>query len=160
MWAPAQIGKLALVVKGDAAVFQVLQQFQLVLITFFPKVFDGGLLAYLFPLEFIFLPGQLQHFFFYPGNVFQGIKRCISKIHIVIKPRVYGGPDAEFYTGKQGLQGFSHQVRRGVPEGSFSIFIVPGEQLKRSITFNRPGGIPHFTIYLCCQYISRKPFAY
>ncbi|MCY1376157.1 hypothetical protein D9M69_636280 [compost metagenome] len=64
MGATAQVGEIALAVKGDIPVFQAFQQIQLVFIAFFLKIFYCVGFRYGNTNKRILLPGQFQHFIF------------------------------------------------------------------------------------------------
>ena len=129
---PAQMCEVAVVAEGDAAVFQILYEFGLVLIA--RVCSECFRLTHRTHLEFGFFPGQFDHFGLQGGKILLG-KGLLPKIHIVVEAVFNGRSYGEFGIGIDLQQSLSHDMGRGVPKGLFALRVVPGEQPKTAISW-------------------------
>ena len=88
----AEVGEIALVVKGDIAVLQLINQLQLVLVAFPPEIFEGIGFAHFLAFVGVALAGEFEHFVFDFFEIVAGNLRAAG-VHVVIKAIVHRRAD-------------------------------------------------------------------
>ena len=121
----AEVGEATLRVGGDVTVFEVGNEFVLVGLSAIAEEFEcirlgnGSALHSFFPL------GDFDHFLFDLGEVFFADHDTLGGHHIIVESVFDGGTDTKLGAGPEFLNGFSHEVGRGVPEGVFAFGVLP-----------------------------------
>ena len=69
------------------------------------------------------------------------------------------GADPEFRPRVKLFDGFCGQVRRGMPESSTAILVLPGKQGEMAILVDGASSVPHFFIHFRGQYVASQAFA-
>ena len=105
----AQIGKIALRIKANAAIFQIAQQVKFVFVAFFGKIGYSIRFAHLGAHKGRLLLCQIFHLVFNGHQIFLG-QLSLAQINIVVKPGWVNGWRAhpKLYARKQRLNGFGH----------------------------------------------------
>ncbi len=142
----AEIGESTGFIKGDLPVFQFINEFKFILVSFFSEITDGFILAHFPAAEGLFFPGELQHAVF---DLFKIRIRnlVVTKVDIIIKAVLNIRPDPEFYPGVELLYGFCHQVGTGMPHRGFAFIVIPGQQTQPGIFIDREQGIHDLPIH-------------
>ena len=157
--AAAEVDEVALLVERDGAVFEALQQVQLVGVGLFGEVSHGFGFGHGAPLELAFLAGQLQHLLLDFREVFARNRAAFAQVDVVVKAVFDGRADAQLHAGVQRFEGFGQHVGRGVPEGHLTVVVVPGQDGYVGILFNGAVQVAHFAVYAHAYGVAGQAFA-
>ena len=127
MRAAAQVRELAVGVVCDGTVFQLGDEFLLVLVALFREVGKGLGLGHIDAAEVLLLAGEFQHL------VLDGLEVRVREgaavhVHVIVETVLDGGADAELDAREQGLERFGHQVGGRVPEHFLGLVVFPFQQ--------------------------------
>ena len=154
----AEVGESALRVEGDRAVLEILEQVELVFVSFLLEVSDGLRLRHVAPDVLALLLGQLQHLLLDRRKILVA-EDVVAEIDVVIEPALHGRSHPELHARVECLERLGHQVRTAVPQGALGPFAAPGEELQGHVTPEGTLGVADFPVHFSGQHIPGKAFA-
>ena len=147
MWTATEIGKSALCVGRNGAVFQILvDMFALIFLPIGPELFKGICLRHILSHNGLVFLSQLAHFFFNLREIALADDIPLLR-HYVIEETIFDGrPETELNAGIKFLQRFGQQMRRRMPEGVLTFFIFKFVECDVRILVDRPVQFYRLTI--------------
>ena len=161
---PAEVCEIAAAVETYGTVFQVVDELDLVFVTFFSEGLEGVCLGHVFAYKCFLCPCKLHHLVFYGLEVSLGNLASL-KINIVVESVFKSRSNSEFHTRIEVLKGLGHKVCRRMPENSLRLLGIPFMECDGAIFVKRPvqivGCLPCAAGSLDghSQNVSRKPRA-
>ena len=145
MRAAAEVRERTVGIEGDGAVFEVRDQFDLVLVALLGEGLQRFGLGDFAAEERFLVAGQLHHLVFDRRQVGLGDGR--RGIDVVVEAVFDGRADAELDARVERFESLGQQVRRGVPEGVLALFVVPFVEFDRSVLFDRARHVHRRAVY-------------
>ena len=157
MRSAAKVGEITLCIRSDCTVFEVVfNVFNLIMLPVGLKLFDCiGFGNFLTDNRFV-LFCQFLHFVFYLRKVVFGDSLALWRHYIIKETVLYCRPEAELNTRIKFLKRLGKQVRRRVPEGMFTLFIIKLKKLNAGIFHNRAVQFTGFSINLARYNVASK----
>ena len=150
--AAAEVGEIAVGIERNGAVFEGLDQFDLVGVALLGELFERFGLGNLAADERLFLTGQLHHLGFDSRKVGFGDRH--GRVDVVVETVLDGRADAELDAGVERFERFGQQVRRGVPEGVLALFVLPLVELDGGIFVDGARQVDRRAVYRSRQRVS------
>ena len=150
--AAAEVGEIAVGIERNGAVFEGLDQFDLVGVALLGELFERFGLGNLAADERLFLTGQLHHLGFDFRKVGFGDRH--GRVDVVVEAVLDGRADAELDAGVERFERFGQQVRRGVPEGVLALFVLPLVELDGGIFVDGARQVDRRAVYRSRQRVS------
>ena len=150
--AAAEVGEIAVGIERNGAVFEGLDQFDLVGVALLGELFERFGLGNLAADERLFLTGQLHHLGFDSRKVGFGDRH--GRVDVVVETVLDGRTDAELDAGVERFERFGQQVRRGVPEGVLALFVLPLVELDGGIFVDGARQVDRRAVYRSRQRVS------
>ena len=150
--AAAEVGEIAVGIERNGAVFEGLDQFDLVGVALLGELFERFGLGNLAADERLFLTGQLHHLGFDSRKVGFGDRH--GRVDVVVEAVLDGRADAELDAGVERFERFGQQVRRGVPEGVLALFVLPLVELDGGIFVDGARQVDRRAVYRSRQRVS------
>ena len=158
MSAPAQIGKVAVIAERDRPVFQRLDHLDLVGVVLLFVVVQSLFLGHRTQVEVVLLARQFHELVLYLLEIGLG-KFLLAEIDVVIKAVFDRRTDGQFGVRIKTEDRLGQHVRRRMPKGAFSGFVVPGVQHQRSICSQRSGHFDGLSVGRSRDDVARQAFA-
>ena len=158
MSAPAQIGKVAVIAERDRPVFQRLDHLDLVGVVLLFVVVQSLFLGHRTQVEVVLLACQFHELVLYLLEIGLG-KFLLTEIDVVIKAVFDRRTDGQFGVRIKTEDRLGQHVRRRMPKGAFSGFVVPGVQHQRSICSQRSGHFDGLSVGRSRDDVARQAFA-
>ena len=105
----AEVGKRALSVCGNMAIFELTDKFALILLAAIAEHLESVGLRDIGANDLLLIASEFEHFSLDFGEIL-GCNLIFSRVDIVIEPGFDGGADTELHAGIQFLEGFSQKV--------------------------------------------------
>ena len=148
-----KVCKRTLCIESDCTIFEVRYQLTFERFTTFFKHFQGISFRDVLTNHRFFLSYKLCHFLF-DGSKVRFFNDGASGRHNIIVEAIFNSrTNTKLNAWIQLLQSFSHQVSRCMPEGMFSLSIIPFVQFNATIFSDRTIDFDNFTIYARSQNI-------
>ena len=158
VWSAAEIGEVALRIKGDGPIFEAFEQVEFVLVALLREVGRGFCLGHGSAGEGGLGFGQIQHLLLHRRKVLVG-EGVLPEIHVVVEPVLQRRPDPKLHPRVQRLERLGQQVGRTVPHGLLARVVAPGEELQLSVFLDGALGIADFAVDLGGQHVPGEAFA-
>ena len=136
MRSAAEIGKTSVLVEGNLAVLQFVNQFNLVFVPLLIEIFESIRLCHVSALERLPGMGELEHLLLDGREIIVG-KDLVTKVDVIVESVLKSRSDSELHARIKGLEGLCHEMRRRMPENVLSFRIIPFEQPDAAVLHNR-----------------------
>ena len=153
MRSTAKIGKAALRICGDVAVFQFGNQFTLVSFASVAEHLQSICLGYALAHKLLLACSQFNHFLFDGRQIALFDCHAIPRINVVIESVLNGRTDTELNARIKFLQSLCQQVRACMPESVLALLVFPFIKNEVGIFVYRTIQINRFAVHAAGQYI-------
>ena len=148
-----KVSERTLSIKSDSTIFEVVNQLTFERFTTFFKHFQGISFRDILTHDRLFFSHKFCHFLFDGSQIRFFNNGASSRHHIIVESAFDSRTNTKLNTWIQLLQSFSHQVSRRMPEGMFSLSIIPFVQFNATIFRDRTINFNNFTIHARSQNI-------
>ena len=111
MRSAAQIGEVAVLIEGNLAVLEFIDQLNLVLVTFLRKIFEGISLGHMRAFESLLAVREFHHLLLDSREI-RISKLSVTKVNVIIESVFNSRSDAELDTRIKGFECLCHKVSR------------------------------------------------